>query len=310
MKAGKVTMRDIAKKLNLSPATVSYVLNHSEKEKISHDTRIKVLETAKQMGYVPLQAAKALSKNKSKPIGIIVNFSFSTSSCLKQQALDLASELQKQSYANGYDALLSIVYDMEDIGYKYRQPLEAVFIIDFHEKYLKNIAENYYVPLIFLDCDFDDNMFYKILPDYDALIQEAKRILGDEHPYLVMGQLLNERMTGQITMHFQKEDIFIYKNNYDLKEFLTGKTTRKGIVIGDLLAVQVERFLDNSNIAVLSGNSAQDLLLPDTKLITVSNKQKAKVCLNVLTQLIHFECDASSQTRILLLPDSVKYPNL
>lgn len=34
MAKGKVTMKDIAKELNISLATVSYVINHSEKEKL------------------------------------------------------------------------------------------------------------------------------------------------------------------------------------------------------------------------------------------------------------------------------------
>lgn len=130
MKREKVTMKDIAKELNLSLATVSYVLNHSEKEKISHDTRIKVMETAKKMGYVPNQTAKSLAKSHSNLIGIIVNISNNASSYSKHQAMDLAAELQKQIYDAGYDTILSVASELEDINIKYKHSLEAVFIID------------------------------------------------------------------------------------------------------------------------------------------------------------------------------------
>src|SRR5699024_4203987 len=137
-------------------ATVSYVINHSEKEKISHDTRIKVLEIAKRMGYVPNQTAKTQAKSRSNLIGIIVNLSSFSSSYIRHQSLDLAAELQKMIYRIGYDTILTIPYEPEAIQMKYKHSLEAVFIIDVNEKTLKKLTRHYYVPLIFLDCDFEE----------------------------------------------------------------------------------------------------------------------------------------------------------
>lgn len=302
MKKEKVTMKDIAQELNISLATVSYVLNHSEKERISHDTRIKVMETAKRMGYVPNQTSKALSKSRSNLIGIIVNFSKSSSSYLRHQVLDLAGELQKQIYSAGYDTIISLAYELEDIQIKYKHSLDAVFIIDVSEKSLRKITKNYYVPLIFLDCDFEEGLFYKILPDYVSMIREAKRRLEEENPFLIMDYIINERVKEQLSDLFQKDDIFINKDHSNLKEFLNGKVSRKGIVIGDLLAVQVERYIDNNNILVLSSINVPDLLLPDTKRITVSNHQKAEVAMAILKKLITMD-NENSRTRILLLPD-------
>ena len=116
-------------------------------------------------------------------------------------------------------------------------------------------------------------------------------------------------MTGikeQISEQFRKEDVFIHRNNSNLKEFLSGKTSRKGIVIGDLLGIQVERYVDNSNILVISSNPANDLLLPDTKRITISNTQKALVAIAILKKLIALDYDENPRTRILLLPDPPK----
>jgi len=304
MKREKVTMKDIAKELNLSLATVSYVLNHSEKEKISHDTRFKVLETAKRMGYIPNQTAKSLAKSRSNLIGIIVNISKTSSSHCKQQALDLACELQQQIYQAGYDTILSVTHEFDDIQIKYKHSLEAAFIIDMDEKVLKKITKHYYVPVIFLDCDFEEALFYKVLPDYDYVIQEAKKQLGAEHPYLVMNQIVNERLTNQITSHFHPEDVFINKNGANLKVFLSHRVSQKGIILGDLLGVQVERLIDNSDILVLSSSNATDILLPDTKRIIVSNHQKAMIAVEILRKLLTMDYDETSNTRILLTPDT------
>src|SRR5215217_5077471 len=48
----RVTMTDIAKAAGCSQATVSFVLNRTEGMKLSQQTRERVLETARAMGYV------------------------------------------------------------------------------------------------------------------------------------------------------------------------------------------------------------------------------------------------------------------
>jgi len=49
----RVTIKDIASRLNLSTATVSKVLSGRGGAFISEATRQKVLETAREMGYRP-----------------------------------------------------------------------------------------------------------------------------------------------------------------------------------------------------------------------------------------------------------------
>lgn len=303
MKKEKVTMKDIADKLGLSLATVSYVINHSEKEKISHDTRIKVLETAKSMGYVPNQTAKSLANRRSNLVGIIVNLSSLPSSNLKYQYLDLAAELEREIYLAGYDSILSMAYDLENIEMKYKHSLEAVFIIDVNEKSLKKVTSKYYVPVIFLDCDFEEGLFYKILPDYEGAVSQAKTLLQEESPYLVMDNVSNKTLREHITDCFAKDDIHIHHGDSGLKDFLYTKKSRKGIIIGDILGSQVERYVDNSDIVVISSNHDMDLLMADTRRIIISNRQKAKVAVEILKKLISLDYDASGHTRLFLPPD-------
>lgn len=304
MRRDKVTMKDIAKELNLSLATVSYVLNHSEKEKISHDTRFKVMETAKRLGYNPNQTAKSQIRGRSNLIGIIVNLSKTASTFAKQQALDLAGELQHQLYLSGYDATLTITHEFDDIQIKPRHSPEAALIIDIDEAMLKKITRQYYVPIVFLDCDFSEALFYKILPDYDTILREARTRLDTDHPYLVMDPPVNRRLQDRITAHFRPEDVFLYKSGANLKEFLSRHVSQKGIILGEMLGMQVERYVDNSNILVLSSSNATDILLPDTRRITVSNLQKAIAAVDILKKLLSLDYDEASDTRIFLQPDS------
>mgnify|MGYP000355767201 FL=1 len=73
MKDKRITMKDVAKEAGVSTATVSYVLNYSDTERISHETRLRVFEAANKLNYVPNMAAKALSEKKSYLVGMIIN---------------------------------------------------------------------------------------------------------------------------------------------------------------------------------------------------------------------------------------------
>lgn len=68
--SGKTTIYDIAKKLNITAATVSRALNNNTK--ISEATRKLVMETASQMNYKQNKLALALKSGKSNNIGVIV----------------------------------------------------------------------------------------------------------------------------------------------------------------------------------------------------------------------------------------------
>lgn len=65
-----ITIKDIAKKLNISIATVSRAFN--DKNDIKLDTKNLILKTAKEMGYRPNPMAKKLTQKRSLTIGIVV----------------------------------------------------------------------------------------------------------------------------------------------------------------------------------------------------------------------------------------------
>lgn len=68
----KTTIYDIAKRLNITAATVSRALNNNPK--ISESTRKLVLETAAKMNYKQNKLALALKSGKSNNVGVIVPY--------------------------------------------------------------------------------------------------------------------------------------------------------------------------------------------------------------------------------------------
>jgi LacI family transcriptional regulator len=93
-----VTIKDIAKALNLSASTVSRALRNSYE--ISEPTKKIVLEYAKKYNYRPNPIALSLKENKSKSIGVLVpeidNPFFS-------QAIN---GIESVAYARGYHVLI------------------------------------------------------------------------------------------------------------------------------------------------------------------------------------------------------------
>jgi LacI family transcriptional regulator len=98
----KVSIKDIAKELELSITTVSFVINgKSEEMGISDATSSKVLELIKKRDYSPNNAARLLRTGKSNTIGLIVedlgNYFFG----------NIAKVVELEASKRGYNVFLS-----------------------------------------------------------------------------------------------------------------------------------------------------------------------------------------------------------
>ena len=66
----KITIRDVAKKANVSVATVSRVINNQGY--VYEETRNTVMKIIDELGFEPNQLARSLTNHRSKMIGVIV----------------------------------------------------------------------------------------------------------------------------------------------------------------------------------------------------------------------------------------------
>ena len=104
-----VTMKDIAVKCGVSPATVSKALNgHSD---IGVETAELIRTTAREMGYLPNAAARALKTNRSLNLGVL--FVDKTSSGLSHEYFStVLNSFKVEAERLGYD----ITFISKDIG--------------------------------------------------------------------------------------------------------------------------------------------------------------------------------------------------
>lgn len=72
MKYKKVSLKDIAKKVGVSTATVSYVLSEGKVSRVSAKMSEKIKKVAKEMNYQPNQIAKSLKSGRTYTLGLIV----------------------------------------------------------------------------------------------------------------------------------------------------------------------------------------------------------------------------------------------
>lgn len=289
MSTKRVTMKDIAMEAGVSTATVSYVLNYSSKENISHETRMRIFEAANKLKYVPNMNAKSLASKRSYMVGIIINMEAKNKKSKLYQYYDLSREIQRKLNTLGYDVLLLPTKEMtKDVTIGQKRSLDAVFIVDLDKERFKKIANQFYVPAIFIDGYIEDDIFCKILTDFDEVLDMAEEYLGKEY-YVIMDDYSNKRILNTVLNRISMKDIFINKYEDNLKEFLKERKDKKGLVIGEVLGMQVENYIDNKNICVVVNSERDIMLLSDTKVITVSNKEKAEKAIEVMEKLLRLE---------------------
>jgi LacI family transcriptional regulator len=99
-----VTIRDVAKKLDLSVTTVSRAL--AGYDDVATATRALVIETANEMGYVPQHAARQLRRQRTETIGLI--FPTSGSRFSDPFFSEFIAGIGDETVRRSYDLLVSV----------------------------------------------------------------------------------------------------------------------------------------------------------------------------------------------------------
>jgi LacI family transcriptional regulator len=111
----RTSIHDIAKHLNVSSATVSFVLNgKAEENRIRQDLVDRILAYVKEVGYRPNLIAKSLRTGKSKLIGMLVEgisdpFFSSIARIVEEEAYKLGYKLFYASTDNDKDKAIALI---------------------------------------------------------------------------------------------------------------------------------------------------------------------------------------------------------
>ncbi|WP_427113877.1 LacI family DNA-binding transcriptional regulator [Megasphaera sueciensis] len=175
-----MTIYDIAKKCNVSIATVSRVLNGSDR--VSEKTRAKVLAAIKEQDYAPNPFARGLGLDSMKMVGVLCS---DVADAFYAKAVSLIEHaLQKHNF----DVMLSCTgesngKDIKALRYLMQKHVDAVIIIGTpfavqgNAAALKKIAEQ--IPLVAINNNYKLPGTYSIICDEQAGMRNAVYALSN-----------------------------------------------------------------------------------------------------------------------------------
>lgn len=153
----KVSIYDIAKYVGVSPASVSYVINGVNK--VSEETKQKVLNAIKELGYVANYTAKALSTGKSFLIGILLPLNDASIAFLQNPFYsEFMGGVELGLAGFKYDIVIGNIKDQEYLEeWIKRRNLDGVILIGTHEKFVYQILKDINIPTVLVDDDGVDS---------------------------------------------------------------------------------------------------------------------------------------------------------
>jgi LacI family transcriptional regulator len=127
-----VTMRDVARKANVSQSTVSRILSSTQsKVPISEETREKVIAVIKELGYQPNQYARSLRGRKVNMIGMVI------ADIANPFYHPMVRAVQDVAFRHSYDVMIANSDHTREKELRFcesilRRPVDGVVIIPYH----------------------------------------------------------------------------------------------------------------------------------------------------------------------------------
>lgn len=184
------TIKEIAKLANVSTATVSYVLN--EPDKISAETREKVIKIIEQTNYKPNSIAKSLKVKKTNTLGII------TEDITVFNTPEIIDGIDEYAEKNNYFILLENVRLFKRIGNNYKdtskfagvireitgvllsKQVEGIIYIGAHCRDVSGLIDKLPVPIVYTYCYTDSDISVNY-DDESAAYQITKHLIKLNH---------------------------------------------------------------------------------------------------------------------------------
>lgn len=179
--AGKVTLKEIAREVGLSPSAVSLVLNNRPC-RISEENRKRIKEVAARKRYVPNQIARSLVTQRSRTLGLIVP------NIQSRFFSSLAKHLESRCRAEGYALFItnsdgSPEADLELLTLLVTRGVDGIFLVVSDEvsesPQLVEELERLPVPYVMVDRVIEGVSADKVLFDHELGGYMATKFLLD-----------------------------------------------------------------------------------------------------------------------------------
>lgn len=201
----KVSLKDIAEKVGVSTATVSYALSKDKESKVSQKMAARIKKVAKEMNYYPNQIAKSLKMGKTFTLGLIVadisNPFFS----------HIARIVEDQATKQNYTVVFGSSYERADKAWDLLQFLANRQVDGFilaptedSEEQIKYL-QNQKIPFVLIDRYFPElKTNYVAIDNHQAAYNAVERLITTGHQAIGMIGYLS-------ALHHMKDRINGYK---------------------------------------------------------------------------------------------------
>ena len=324
------TIKDIADKVGVSPATVSRILNHDDSISFSADTKLKVFQTVEELEYVTVKERKR-KKAQQKKYSIGFAEWVTESGMLNDPYYLYLQDMLEQESRQLNIHMFQLKRQEDTFINPSNDRLDGIIVIGFYKEQdiepLKKLSEN----IVFIDYSIYDHIYDSVKPNYKLGLTEALDYLtGLGHAkigYLtktpiekhihsfvdkrgeIIQKYLEEKDIFEPEYFIRKEDTGNYaKLGYDtgLELIRENKLPTALITHNDTMAIGVIRALHEAGISVpdqISIIGINDLptskyIFPSLSTIRTPFGDMAKCAINLLTERI--DC-SSKYTRKLLI---------
>ncbi|MDF1507961.1 LacI family DNA-binding transcriptional regulator [Robertmurraya sp. DFI.2.37] len=268
----KPTIRDVAKYAKVSPATVSYVLNGVNK--VSEDTKTRVLEAIETLNYYPDFTAVSLSKKKSNIIGIMLPITEDSPAVFKNNLYynEFVSGVEMVARNHKFDTMITGVSSPEEarLWVKKRNLDGVIFLGKFPQNLFAEMTK-LDIPIVLIDTYEEYTSFFqnvKIDDEYGGylagkhLIELGHKNIAFVSTSLELSPVDSKRFTGfkkalqQAGVKLKSEfiyealDISFEKGIQLGEQILTESKPITGIVVvSDILAIgMIKAFQENKKL--------------------------------------------------------------
>ena len=170
----RVTIHDIAREAGVSAATVSYVINDTQGQSISEDTKNKIWHVINMFNYKPNVFAKNLRSSGRKLVAVCTETEGYTD---KAELVDLLEGLSK-SFKDDFD----LVFVAPPFGRITNA--DAIIAYNVSRETFYTIGNANYIPLIAVNCCVEDKLFFQITPDFEKLRAKADNYFKTDYAFV------------------------------------------------------------------------------------------------------------------------------
>jgi LacI family transcriptional regulator len=233
MKFDSVTIKDIARELNLSTSTVSRALRGSHE--ISSDTKKLVLEYAEKMNYRPNPIALSLKERRSRAIGVVVS---EIANNFFSQAIN---GIESIAYNRGYHVIFTQSHESQErekvnVEHLVSRSVDGLLISLSNETtdlgFLKDLHEKGF-PIVFFDRVTDELDTHKVCAD-----NRLGALHATEH-LIFQGYKKIAHITNSPTLSITKERLQGYrealeKHGLQFNESLVKYCNHGGMIVEEI----------------------------------------------------------------------------